>query len=78
MIHARLDYVQSRHASARNPGFVLQSAWGNQALQLLLRTKAIQAKLKINEPGDKYEQKADRVADQIMRIPEPDIQRKPG
>ena len=30
----------------------------------------IQAKLKINEPGDLYEQEADRVADAMMRIPE--------
>lgn len=31
----------------------------------------IQAKLKISQPGDKYEQEADRVADQVMRMPEP-------
>ena len=30
----------------------------------------IQAKLKINETGDIYEQEADRVADAVMRIPE--------
>jgi hypothetical protein len=29
----------------------------------------IQTKLKINEPGDLYEQEADRVADAVMRIP---------
>ncbi|MDH5408246.1 MAG: DUF4157 domain-containing protein [Gammaproteobacteria bacterium] len=29
----------------------------------------IQAKLSINQPGDRYEQEADHVADQIMRIP---------
>ena len=28
----------------------------------------VQAKLKIGQPGDKYEQEADRVADQVMRI----------
>ena len=31
----------------------------------------IQTKLKINEPGDHYEQEADRVAEQVMRMPEP-------
>ena len=31
----------------------------------------MQAKLTINEPGDQYEQEADRVADQVMRMPEP-------
>ncbi|HUW68084.1 MAG TPA: DUF4157 domain-containing protein [Candidatus Nanoarchaeia archaeon] len=30
----------------------------------------IQTKLKINEPEDPYEQEADRVADQVMRMPE--------
>lgn len=29
----------------------------------------IQTKLKINELGDKYEQEADRVAEQVMRMP---------
>ncbi|MBK8379066.1 MAG: hypothetical protein IPL14_14395 [Nitrospira sp.] len=28
-----------------------------------------QAKLRINEPGDEYEQEADRVAEQVMRMP---------
>ncbi len=31
----------------------------------------IQPKLKINQPNDKYEQEADRVADRVMRMPEP-------
>ncbi|NIM95754.1 MAG: DUF4157 domain-containing protein [Anaerolineales bacterium] len=35
----------------------------------------VQAKLKINPPGDKYEQEADRVADKVMRMPEPKLQR---
>ena len=32
---------------------------------------AIQTKLAINEPGDSYEQEADRMAEQVMRTPEP-------
>ena len=31
----------------------------------------LQAKLTVNQPGDVYEQEADRVADQVMRMPEP-------
>ena len=31
----------------------------------------IQTKLKIGEPNDKFEQEADRVADEVMRMPEP-------
>ena len=36
----------------------------------------IQTKLKIGEPNDKYEQEADRVADQVMRMPESQVQRE--
>ena len=35
----------------------------------------IQPKLMVNTPGDIYEQEADRVADQVMRMPEPQLQR---
>jgi len=31
----------------------------------------VQAKLTISQPGDKYEQEADRVADRVMSMPEP-------
>ena len=41
------------------------------------RPGMIQAKLKINEPGDIYEQEADRVADAVMRMPELGVQRLP-
>ncbi len=34
----------------------------------------IQPKLTVNTPGDKYEQEADRVAEQVMRMPEPKMQ----
>lgn len=37
----------------------------------------LQRKLKVGQPGDIYEQEADRVADEVMRTPEPAIQRKP-
>ncbi len=36
----------------------------------------LQTKLKINEPGDKYEQEADRVADEVMQMPEPSVQQQ--
>ena len=35
-----------------------------------------QPKLTVNTPGDKYEQEADRVADMVMRMPEPTVQRE--
>ncbi len=38
----------------------------------------IQAKLRIGATNDKYEQEADRVAEQVMRMPEPSAQRQVG
>lgn len=49
----------------------LQSACGNQHLQRLLRGGVLQGKLTVNQPGDVYEQEADRVADAVMRMPAP-------
>ena len=37
----------------------------------------VQAKLRIGAPDDEFEQEADRVADQVMRMPEPGIRRQP-
>ncbi len=35
----------------------------------------VQAKLAVNQPRDRYEQEADQVAEQVMRMPEPVVQR---
>lgn len=53
--------------------FLLQQTVGNQAAGRLLHSGRIQSKLKINAPGDEYEQEADSVADRIMRMPEQGI-----
>jgi len=37
--------------------------------------RPIQTKLAINKPGDEYEQEADRVAEQVMSMPDPRLQR---
>lgn len=42
---------------------------GNQHIQSLYQSLGVQAKLTIGQPNDKYEQEADRVADQVMRMP---------
>ena len=54
----------------------LQRTIGNQAVQRLIKSGALQAKLRIGLPGDAYEQEADRVADAVMRMPEPGVQRQ--
>jgi len=38
----------------------------------------LQAKLTVNAPGDTHEQEAEHVADQVVRIPRPQLQRKCG
>jgi len=40
-----------------------------------LAAGALQTKLAINKPGDEYEQEADRITQQVMRMPEPQLQR---
>lgn len=42
-------------------------------LSIQLTDPIIQAKLKISEPNDKYKQEADRVADQVMRMPDSSV-----
>jgi hypothetical protein len=54
-----------------HPLVQLQRQIGNQAVNRL-----IQAKLKVGKPNDVYEQEADRVADTVMRMPDPLIQRQ--
>jgi hypothetical protein len=44
---------------------------GNLAVQRLLRSGAIQDKLSVSEPSDPYEEEADRVAQQVVRMPAP-------
>ncbi len=51
------------------PHLQLHRSLGNQGLQRLLQARAVQARLHISQPNDPYEQEADRVADQVMRMP---------
>jgi len=78
----KTDFSQSI-SSPINHILHLQRTIGNQAVQRLIKKSGIrgqesgvgiQAKLRIGKPNDKYEQEADRVADQVMRMPEPAIQ----
>ena len=59
------------NSSPVNRILYLQRTVGNQAVQRMVRSGALQAKLRIGQPGDVYEQEADRVADAVMRMPEP-------
>lgn len=43
---------------------------------LALSSPMVQAKLKVGAPNDRYEQEADRIADQVMRVSDTQVQRK--
>jgi hypothetical protein len=63
---------RGNHSRSVNPSvdriLFLQKTVGNQAVQRLLRSGTLQAKLRIGQPGDVYEQEADRVADEVMQM----------
>jgi len=63
------SFVRTNDPAASTLG--MYETLGNQAMQRLLRSGAIQTKLAVGQPGDPYEQEADRVADQVLRMPEP-------
>lgn len=68
----------SRLRRTQGPGDTLQRAIGNSATSRLLKSGGLQPKLTISEPGDMYEREADRVADQVMRMPEATVARSCG
>jgi len=65
--------AQVQGARPQRSRATLRSAMGNQAVLRMMASPqpVLQTKLTINEPGDRYEQEADRVADQVMRMPDP-------
>lgn len=77
--NTKADPVRShRYSTLRysHPIVQLQQKYGNQAVQRLLQSGHLQAKFTVGQPNDKYEQEADRVADQVMRMPAPKMQRE--
>jgi Domain of unknown function (DUF4157) len=55
------------HTSRATASLVRPPAWVNGL--------PLQPKLTVNQPGDRYEHEADQVAEQIMRMPAPGLQR---
>lgn len=60
------------HPSAASASDVtqLQARYGNRAVQRLLDSHSVRAKLQVGPAGDPYEQQADPVAQPVMRLPE--------
>jgi outer membrane protein OmpA-like peptidoglycan-associated protein len=67
--HAETSTLLLSHGRASAPG-TRPLEHSNQAVQHLLRTREIQAKLSISAPGDESEREADEVADRVMRMPD--------
>ncbi len=61
---AKWKPLATRHAVEAQPGLEMLGVRPATAVP------TIQTKLKIGEPNDKFEQEADRVADQVMRMPD--------
>ena len=65
----RTERYEGTHAPMDQLLF-FQRTIGNQAVERLYRAGILHAKLTIGQPDDMYEQEADRVADEVMRMPD--------
>ena len=78
--NSNIQMRKSKHPQSINTStdriLYLQRTIGNQAVSRLLESGTLQAKLKIGQPGDIYEQAADRMAEQVMHMPEPQVKRQ--
>jgi|GEM_PF-4234125 len=79
-----IDYkVQNSPNQTLAPGNRIQSHVGHSLSQIFIYAPSpdaaakMQTKLAISQPGDEYEQEADRVAEQVMRMPEVIVQSQP-
>jgi hypothetical protein len=67
LLHAQNTHIDASTQAFREPRF------GHDFSQIPIHsthTAAPQTKLKVNQPGDMYEQEADQVAEQVMRMPD--------
>lgn len=66
------DGEQETGPSTADTGSVgtLQRTMGNQSVQQLCENSDLQAKLHVSQPDDPAEREAERVADQVVRVPE--------
>jgi outer membrane protein OmpA-like peptidoglycan-associated protein len=72
-VEAATSMVGQRYGTSSCPVFPRTCPFGGACHTCPTR---VQTKLTISQPGDEYEQEADRVADQTMRIPGMQLQRR--
>jgi Domain of unknown function (DUF4157) len=63
--------MAARHPLRPTELIAMQRTLGNRAAGAMLGRQPVQGKLIVNAPGDKYEREADRIAEQVMRMPAP-------
>ncbi len=68
--------LQRTCACGGTPGPTGECAECRRKKRLGVAGSSLQPKLHVNQPGDPYEQEADRVAEQVMRMSEPTLQRQ--
>ena len=70
--------VESQHRQLSQMSLSrMHSIFGNRGVQRMYESGAFQAKLSMGQPGDKYEEEADRVSNQIMRMTDSKFRLKP-
>jgi hypothetical protein len=70
-MHPTADHDAPSPATSEQTGYSF-----DRLLLGLSPSRPIQAKLALGTPGDGFEQEAERVADRVMRMPEPKVQRQ--
>lgn len=73
---ARPGVLQRKCACGGNAGPTGACAECSRKRRLGNERLPLQTKLIVNEPGDKFEREADQIADQVMRMPDPALQRQ--
>lgn len=63
--------LSGKRMRAENAAARMQRSQANQSMLRLLGDGILQKKLTVNAPGDAHEQEADRVADEVMCMPDP-------
>jgi len=74
-VSRRTGLLQTKNGHQKAHAFLrLQQQYGNRFVNRMMSQHAVQTKLKIGEPGDRYEQEADFVADKVMSMPDPQVE----
>lgn len=76
-IHANLKRRRTSPSGPATSFASIHTAPHRAAIRHILRGPRVQTKLAVSRPNDKYEQEADRIADQVMAMPDPKLQRQP-